>query len=280
MSKHFIVSPSPQKVSKEILDSSMVEHEFLITGNESALKEKNKKKIQEQDSLIHTLGRIIVKADMNFKNSHRFKDGTTIRLERAYNNFNRRETQPINCIVVSGEDVPSGSDLLVDHNAFHETNRINDYKNKFEHEGSDDVRYFSIPLSECFAYRADGDVWKPMPNFDFALRVFKPYSGTLQNIEPEIVTDVLYVTSGVLKGNVVKTLKACDYCIVFQGDDGTESQIIVFRPFGNEKLVLEPEAIAILHDLTDEVEKGKLLLGLTKTKCYPINERGKFIHQF
>ncbi len=273
--KHFIINPSINSVSKDVLGNIRAEGELLKREMDKVLRGRSKEKIEQEDDLVHVQGRVIVKVDMESKNSHRFSDGTTIRLERAFNNFNRRETQPINCMVISEENIPRGSEMLVDHNAFHETNRINDYKNSFEHEGSDDVRYFSIPLSECYAYRVKNGEWMPMPTFDFALRVFKPYEGLIQGVHPNIVKDVLYVTTGELKDKVVKTIKASDYVIIFQGDDGVEKQLLRFRPNGDEKLNFEPEAICVMDFMTEQVDKGELLVGLTTKDC---EERRKFIH--
>jgi len=67
----------------------------------------------------------------------------------------------------------------------------------------------------CFAWH-DGKDWQPLKPFDFALRIFKPYKGAIQGIEPTLINDTLFVTSGELKGKAVKTIKASDYQIVFQ----------------------------------------------------------------
>lgn len=276
MDKHFIINPNKVSISREVLETSRIEEEFVASIREKEKVKIAKSKITEEDNLIHVEGRIVVKVDVNYKNSHKFSDGTVIRLERAYNNFNRRETQPINCIVISAANIPKNAELLVDHNAFVETNRINDYKNSFENDESDLVRYFSVPNEECYAYRIGQGEWMPMDGFDFALMIFKPYEGMLQGIEPTLVKDMLFVTTGELKGHVVKTLKGCNYIIVFQGDDGREKRILRFRPFGNEKLHLEEEAICIMHELTDKVNKGELLLGLDKNRCEPL-ERGESI---
>ena len=58
-------------------------------------------------------GKVIISVDLEGKNSHTFSDGTKIRLERQYNNLNRRETHPVNAIVIDGEGVKSGSQILI-----------------------------------------------------------------------------------------------------------------------------------------------------------------------
>jgi len=222
--------------------------------------EKAKKRLLEEDNLLHVEGKIVVKVDIKNKDYHTFESGVTIKRERNFNNFNRRETQPVNCIVISGEGIPKGAELLVEHNAFHETNRITDYKNNFENEESDRVRYYSLERYDCYAWRTDGE-WNALSPFEFALRVFKPYQGMMQGIEPEVLKDTLFVTSGILKDKVVKTLKGCDYELVYQGANGREAHLICFRPDGDEKRKLEEEAIAILHDETEKVLNGKYLVG-------------------
>jgi hypothetical protein len=221
--------------------------------------------------LKHTPDRVIVACDLENKNSYRFKDGTIIRLERQYNNLNRRETEPVNCLVVSAEDIPEGAEMLVSHNAFHPTNQIFNYKPLSGKDIASDIKFFSLSIGSCYAWR-NGDKWQPLINFDFALRIFKPYSGVLQGIEPTILKDSLYVTTGELKGKAVKTVKASDYCIIFQDVDGRENQLIRFRPFGNEKEQREPEAIAVLNAVTEQIEKGELLVGISVSDAKTLKE--------
>ena len=215
------------------------------------------------NKLKHTDGRAIVSVDIEYKNWHTFEDGTKIRLERQYDNFNRRYTEPVNAIVVSGENILQGAEILVHPNAIIETNRINNYRQLSGADTSSPVKYYSIPENQCFIWKDEHDVWQPLPPFETALRVFEPYTGILQGIEPKQIPDTLFVTSGELKGFVVKTLKACDYEIVFQDTNGRESSIIRFRPNGDEKNSREPEAIAIMNELTKKVISGEILIGLT-----------------
>jgi hypothetical protein len=130
-----------------------------------------------------------------------------------------------------------------------------------------DIKYYSLPESECFLWRANGGEWQPIRPYETALRVFRPYKGELYGIANQQLKDILYVTSGELKGVVVKTLKACDYCIVFQGSNGQASEIIRFRPFGDDNAKMEAEAIAILHELTGQVKNGELLVGIFPNDC-------------
>jgi len=272
MNKKYFVFGDKKDISKDTLLQIEKESQDILRYGDKTTDEIVKSKLEEEDNLIHTEGRIVVKLDIKNKDSHTFEGGLTIKRERNFNNFNRRETQPVNCIVISGYDIPKGAELLVDHNAFHETNRINDYKNTFENEESDRVRYFSIETYECYAWRMGVEEWRPIPPFEFAMRVIKPYNGILQGIEPTVLKDTLYVTSGELKGNVVRTLIGCDYQIVFQTEHGVEGSLIVFRPFGDEKRKMEEEAICILHNETEQVNSGELLIGYSIKDAKQISE--------
>lgn len=226
-----------------------------------------------KNQLKHVEGRVIVSVDLEGKNSHTFSDGTKIRLERDYNNLNRRETQPTNAIVISGANIPKGSEILIHHNAHSDTNQIHNYVPLSGKETASDIKYYSIPEEQCFLWKDANNTWQPIPPYETALRVFVPYTGVLEGIEPKPLKNVLYVTSGDLKGKVVATLEACDYQIVFQDSNGQEGNIIRFRPNGDEKNNREPEAVAIMNELTDKVNDGEYLVGLTTKDAISINEK-------
>lgn len=265
MSKYFLINPYKGESDSTAIEEIRQGAESILLNQDKEISTKRVKKIQDNDNLTHVEGKVIIKIDMDYKNSYQFQNGTTIRLERKFNNFNKRETEPVNAIVISGENIPKGAQILIDHKSLHETNRINDYKNSFENEDSDKIRYYSIPDYECFAWREDKNDWQPLFPFEFALRVFKPYEGTIQGIEPTVLKDTLYVTTGELKGNIVKTLIASDYQVIFQGDDSREKYLIRFRPMGDEKRKMEPEAIAIMGDLNKKLKQGELLIGYSPT---------------
>lgn len=221
--------------------------------------------------LTHVQDRVVVKVDMEKKNSHTFDDGTKIHLARKYDNFDRKYTQPVNAVVVSGENIPADAEVLIHHNSTDATNLITNHDQLSGDDIASDIKYFSIPVSECFAWY-DGKEWQPFPGFDFALRVFTPYNGPLHGIEPTQIKDTLYITTGEFKGLVCLTLKACDYEIVYQDKDGRESRLIRFRSSEDEKTKREQEIVAIAHDLTAKVQKEQLYVGLNKSDCKPLNQ--------
>jgi hypothetical protein len=214
--------------------------------------------------------RVVIKVDLESKNSHKFANGTTIRLEREYGNLNQREVKPVNAIVVSGDGVPVGAQILVHHNATHESNKIYDYCALSGDSEIDNVKYFSIPEENCYAWIGEDGEPQPLSGFALALRVFEPYKGVVQGIEPKILQDYLYLTTSLLKGLVVGTLKSCDYEIVYQGSDGREKRVIRLRHSDDEDLEKE-EVIFIHHELTERVNNGDLWVGLSPQTAKPIN---------
>jgi hypothetical protein len=203
--------------------------------------------------------RVIIKVDLESKNSHTFKDGTKIKLERVYDNFNMRYVKPVNAEVVNAKDIPVGSEILIHHNATHDTYKIFNYQRPTAEESSD-MQYFSIPIEECFMWRdKKGSTWNALNNFITGLRIFEPYTGFLEGVEPALVKNKIYVTSGELEGNVVGTVISSDYEIIYQDDDGTEGKIIRLRyyPEGNDR----NEVISIEHEFTNKVKNGELLVG-------------------
>lgn len=219
-------------------------------------------------------GRIICKVDTEQKNNFTFSNGVTIRLERDYNNLDRKYTQQVLGVVISAENIPTDALVLFHHNSLHDTYKIFDHSQLSGEEIASGIKIFSIMERDCFFWKMqDEEDWKPMKNFATALRVFKPYKGILQNIEPTLLKDVLYVTSGKYKGLVCRCDKASDYEIIFRDiTTGRDKSIIRFRENENIEEQRESEVICILDELTEQVNSGELLVGLTKSDCKPINE--------
>lgn len=221
--------------------------------------------------LIAPLGRVIVSVDLESKNTHQLTKDVTIRLERKFNNLNKRYTEPVNGTVISSHCMPDGVSCLIHHNSCHDVNRIFNYKNLSGNEQASTIKYYSLKEYEVFFYREQNtEEWLPNKGYATALRIFKPYTGILHNIESTQIKDVLWVTNGEYKDKAVKTVKAADYSIVFQESDGREREMIRFRPDGMENR--EPEAICILHDLTEQILNGELHIGLTHTDCKTLTE--------
>lgn len=213
-------------------------------------------------------GRVIIKVDLEAKNSHTFEDGTKITLARKYDNFNMRYVKPVNAIVVDAENIPEGAEVLIHHNATHDTYRLFNYLPPTQ-DASTDVRFYSIPENECFLWRMNESSWNTLSNFVTALRIFKPYTGTLLGIDAAKINDVLYVTSGELKGKAVKTLKKCDYEIIYQDSNGREGSIIRLRCGESDED--RNEIIAIDLEATSLIKKNKYLIGITLSDAKTLN---------
>lgn len=222
-------------------------------------------------NLNHIDGKVIVAIDLEAKNWHTFSNGTKIRRERQFNEFNRRISEPTNAIVISGENIKAGAEILIHPNAVADHHQIHDFKPLSGEVLASDIKYYSIPEDMCFAWLNNGK-WETIVPHETALRVFKPYTGIMQGIEPTLLKDTLYCTSGEYEGLVLKTVKAADYEIVFQDTNGKEGRLIRWRPNGCSRSGRESEAIAILHTETEEVRNGNLLVGLSISDCKPINE--------
>jgi len=219
--------------------------------------------------LISPANRVIIKVDLESKNSHTFKDGTKIKLERQYDNFNMRYVKPVNAEVVNAKDIPAGAEILIHHNATHDTYKIFNYQRPTA-EASSDIQYFSIPIEECFMWREEkSSTWNALNNFITGLRIFEPYNGFLQGIDPSLIKNKIYVTSGDLAGNVVGTVISSDYEIIYQNDDGTEGKIIRLRyyPEGNDR----NEVISVEHEYTERVKNGELLVGYSISDAKKLN---------
>ena len=216
-----------------------------------------------------TWKRIFCSIDKDYKNHHTFDNGTTIRQERFRNEFDRRITQPVNGTVIQSHFIPSGAECLLHHNAAHATYEIFDYKELDGSFLSGNLRYFSIPESECYAWRIDGD-WQPCHGFAFGLRVFKPYTGSLSSILPIQVKNKLFITSGEYAGKVAMTAGHSDYEIVFRDRNGKEQKLIRLRHFEEPENIRE-EIFSIDHETTDKVLNNEYLIGFSPVQCQKLN---------
>lgn len=214
--------------------------------------------------------RIVARVNMRGKSSHTFANGHKIILERDFDNFDRKHTQISQGEVVSGGYIPKSSIILFHHNASHPVNQLFNIRQTSGIDIASDIRYFSIPEAMCYAYN-DGSEWKPMKGFDFALRVFRPYTGSLQGIAPKLIKDTLFMTTGEYAGKIVFTLRACDYEIVFNDFNGREKRIIRCRHFPGEYAERE-EIIGAGKELTDGLLTGAVWVGLTSTNAKPLNQ--------
>lgn len=261
--KHFVFIED-KVLSKKEIQAIEAEKQKKLKEHSKKIDKLNKKKIKELPDLKHVHGRVIISIDLEGKNSHTFNDGTKLYIGRQFNNLNRRETEPVNAFVVSADGIPKGAEILIHPNAIHDSNKIFNFTSDIS-----DVKHYSIPENQCYLWKDENWEWQPLRNFVTGLRVYEEYKGPIVGIEHEQIKNVLYITSGHLKGNVVHTLKACDYEIIFMGSSGREERVIRCRHFENEINERE-EIIGIDKDLTKKVLKGDLLVGISSSDAKSI----------
>lgn len=220
-------------------------------------------------------GRILVKCDRDFKNNHTLLnekgEKVNIRLERNVENLNHRETMPIQATCLYSEiGIPVGATVLCHHNTFHPSNEIFNHTSLSGEEIANNIGIYAIPENEAYLWKTvEMKEWESVKGFAIAERVFQPYNGSLHGIPPTKIKEVLYVKTGHFKGKAVKTLKACDYEMVFRGDNGKEQRLIRIRTSYPEPSERE-EVVAVLENETNQIKKGKLLVGLNEKNCKPI----------
>ena len=225
------------------------------------LKEKNKKVAQ----LKAPKGRVIISVDLDYKNSHQLTKDIKIRLERDVEQLNYRIKMPTNATIIYAENIPIGAEVIINHNATHPVNLINDFDDFDGDLISSEIAYFSIPETDCYIWRMDGETeWKPCKNFIIGERVYKKYDGLLEDVKGEELKNYLYVTSeGKFKGKIVKTLHAALYQMHFQEKNGRESSLIRCRHFPDEEDNPREEIIAIDNEKTKLKKEGKIICGLS-----------------
>lgn len=266
MSKYFVINEAIENVSVE--DIKTIEkkrNERLRSAYQKGRDTTKKRLTSETVGINHVYGRVIIKIDIDSKNTHTFSNGQSIYLGRQYNNLNRRETEPVNAIVVDAEYIPKGAEILIHPNSIVDGNRIFDYAEIGEEEGNS-LRYYSIEEYSAFLYRMEGEDWKPLKGFITALRVFEPYRGNVAGIVPQQLKNILYITSGELKGKACHTLNGCDYEIIFQDRNGQGSRLIRARHYENEIHDRE-EITAISNEITSKINEGIYFIGITNSDC-------------
>lgn len=221
-------------------------------------------------------GRLLIKCDRDFKNNHTFESGLTIKLERNYNNLNHRETMPVQGeLLAPYMDAPIGSTIIFHHNSIHPSNEIYNHSELSGEEIASNIGIYAIPESECYLWKTkDMTEWQPIKGYAIGLRCFQPYKGILQGIPHKKITDTLYVTSGLYKNKIVRTVKAADYEIIFRDENGKEKRLIRFRTFYPDYNERE-EVLFIEEKLTKDLINGEILVGLTDVDCKILTEYGK-----
>lgn len=213
-------------------------------------------------------GSILIKIDSKQKERYSFGNGTTIHIEKGFD-FNLRQDKASMAEIIDGENVPSGVECLVHHNAQEPTYEVFNENILTQQEKLDGYKILSIPDDMCFCYFENGE-WVPCKNFLITKRIFKPYKGALVGIEPELIKNRMYVVKGFdewdgektdLSGKVLVTLVNADYQIIFHTKENREESVIRTR---------SREILAIDEGVTKKVKEGELLVGLNHSESKPL----------
>jgi hypothetical protein len=208
-----------------------------------------------------TRDRIIVKVDRNFKNSHKLSNGTVLQVSRRVMEADRKYTEPTNATVIDAENIPSGVECLLHHNALHNVFLLG--------ESDDGLPIYSITKTHCYAWRTENNDWQPTDHYEFGLRVFKPDNSKYDGILPTKIKNRLYVTTGQYKGQVIITMAASDYEITFMDRNGQTNKLIRFR-HSKKTTLIRDEFICVDNDLTEKVNKEEYLIGFDAKNCKKI----------
>lgn len=217
-------------------------------------------------------GYVIIKMDT--RQRERFRLGGTdivLDISRGFN-WNLREDRPALAEIIDGENLPKGTDVLVNYLAIEPVYEILEEEILTKHEKQQGVKIFSIPNDMCFAYFDKGE-WRPCKEYLLTMRIFKPYTGKLAGIEPTLVKNRMYVFKGFsegenetkvdLGGKVAVTLDWCDYQIVWTDRNNKEQNLIRTR---------DREIIGTDDGLLKELKKEKYLMGLTAKTAKTLKE--------
>lgn len=216
-------------------------------------------------------GRILLLVDTEQKNYHTFSFGLTIRRERKYNDFDRKNTEQVLGTIIDADGIPKGALALFHHNCLHAVNEIFNHGQLSGDDIASGIKVISVREEEVYLWKMPDEAeWKPAKNFCIAERVFIPYKGLIFGIEHTKINDVLYLKTGDLAGKVVRTLKACDFPIIFRNEQGVDETIIRCRHSEDDTFDRE-EIICIDHDLTEKLYAGELLIGIEPKDAKKLN---------
>lgn len=212
-------------------------------------------------NLKKIMGNVLVKMDTKQKEKYNLGNGKVLYWERGYE-FNRRLDYPSMAIIIDGEGLPIGGEILVHHNSTEPSYEVFNEDFLTDEEKREGYKILSLPKDMCFCYKKNGE-WLPYDNFLITLRVFKPYTGRLYGLEPAVVKNRMYCVKGEWEGQVLVTLVNCDYEIIWHDTENREQRLIRTR---------HREVLATDEGLLEKIQKGELLVGFSPKNCKPLSQ--------
>lgn len=228
-------------------------------------------------------GQVLFKVDTRQKETLSLTDDITISISKGYD-FNLRVERSSRGICIDGEGIPEGADICFHHNATDATFQVPPQHFLTQEEVLAGWGVYNADCDSVFIYRVNG-VWHPYKNFLITSRIFKKYVGAMVGVPTEQIKNRLYVVSGTdrieqnisakeykepindLSGKVIVVTENSDYQIIFHDTDNKEYSVIRTRA---------REVLAIDNELTERVNNGEYLVGITEKDAQPI----KIFHKF
>jgi hypothetical protein len=207
-----------------------------------------------------TNGNVLIRLGTKNKDKYNLTEDIQIELEHGYN-FNLREDRPNLAEVMDGLGLTIGTKILVNYLALEKTYEIEGNDLLTKEEIAEGYKAYSVPEDMCFAYFKDGE-WLPCKDIFLTLRVYKPYKGKLEGIEPQLVKNRMYCTKGEYAGKVLVTTLNCDYQIEWHNENNREEKLI---------RTLEREIMAIDEGMGKDLKKGKYLIGYSESDAKTLN---------
>ena len=87
--KYFVLNDGKESLSKDEISEIEAKKQAILNKVGEQRRLKSSDVISQDPALKHTYVRVAVKVDIEYKN-HTMLNGSSIRLERGYNNFNKR----------------------------------------------------------------------------------------------------------------------------------------------------------------------------------------------
>jgi hypothetical protein len=248
----------------DVLDA--VEDKKTFNDELNYRKEYIKKLLIKFKDIIPSNDRVLIAVDLKYKDRVLLgESGVVLERPRDYDNLNHRETKISQGWVVNSDYLPIGSEVLVSHNSFHDTNRLFGLDIEIELLN---IGVYAVPKMETYCYKYGSKKWNACEGFLLGMKLFEPYNGIIEGIEPKEIKRTLFVTSDCkLKHKVVDTVNAAVLPIVFNDEDFNEIIINRIRHFPNESDNVREEVLCINQEKTKKVLKGELLIGNNKSDC-------------
>lgn len=212
-------------------------------------------------SLKKVMKNVLVKMQTLQKERYDLGGGKILHIERGYN-FNRREDYPSMAVVIDGEGLPEGAEILVHHNSIEASYQVFNEEYLSAEEKREGYKVLSLPNDTCYCYKKDGE-WLPYGEFLITLRIFKPYTGRLVGLPHEQVKNRMYCVKGEWEDKVLVTTPNCDYEIIWHNTNNREERLIRTR---------HREVLATDEGLMEKLVSGEYLVGLSPNSCKKLNE--------